>query len=95
MLEQYPYIFFHFKGVNLEYSMTVMFFVTLNFVALRLFGEDTWTCPGGGGGKSSVLQGGYVFEKAAMIQHHCPPRRIPSRGLRPWRWPKRSDRYHI
>ncbi|KAJ1267765.1 hypothetical protein BS78_07G083100 [Paspalum vaginatum] len=30
------------------------------------FGEDAWTRPGGGGGISRVLQGGRVFEKAAV-----------------------------
>jgi coproporphyrinogen III oxidase len=31
-----------------------------------LFREDAWTRPGGGGGISRVLQGGRVFEKAAV-----------------------------
>ncbi|RLM61628.1 oxygen-dependent coproporphyrinogen-III oxidase, chloroplastic-like [Panicum miliaceum] len=31
-----------------------------------LFREDAWTRPGGGGGISHVLQGGRVFEKAAV-----------------------------
>jgi coproporphyrinogen III oxidase len=31
-----------------------------------VFREDAWTRPGGGGGISRVLQGGRVFEKAAV-----------------------------
>ena len=31
-----------------------------------LFREDAWTRPGGGGGGGRVLQGGRVFEKAAV-----------------------------
>ena len=31
-----------------------------------VFREDAWTRPGGGGGTSRVLQGGRVFEKAAV-----------------------------
>uniref|UniRef100_A0A453P0Y4 Uncharacterized protein n=1 Tax=Aegilops tauschii subsp. strangulata TaxID=200361 RepID=A0A453P0Y4_AEGTS len=31
-----------------------------------VFREDAWTRPGGGGGISRVLQGGHVFEKAAV-----------------------------
>ena len=40
------------------------------------FLEDIWTRPGGGGGRSRVLQGGNVFEKAgvnvSVVSGHMP-----------------------
>jgi hypothetical protein len=61
------------------------------------------TCPcRGGGGISSVLQGGYVFEKAAMIQHHAPRGAYPPGALdrgdgqrEGWASTFLRERYHI
>jgi coproporphyrinogen III oxidase len=42
-----------------------------------LFREDAWQRPGGGGGRSRVLEGGSVFEKAGVGFSHVMGDRLP------------------